>query len=156
MKQGLIIFMVILLMSASLAFAQSERTVFAGTRLEGEGGYVKMTAGYAVPFSAGSKYHAILWGNGGKGDFDSNLDAAYITKVNLFGLEEFYGGIMAGPGTDRSISEYVIGGFGVLAGYKFTMRTSAWLVFRGQTDFDTGNDRKDQFLFFAGIGYQLE
>lgn len=120
---------------------------FGGLRYEA--GQEKITLGVATQISP--NFYTIVWGEGEEDNLEGNIDAAYIRPI----FWRIKGGVLAGPGIDRTPTSYYTFGYGLILGGCITEDIALWAAVKRATDWNVNNRFLDKNTFFFGASAKL-
>lgn len=120
---------------------------FGGTKIEA--GEPKIS--FAIATQITPSFYTIVWGEGEGDNLEGNVDAAMIYDI----FWRFKGGVLAGPGIDRTPTSYYTFGYGLILGICVTEDIALWGAIKRVTDWNVDNDFFDKNTFFFGASAKL-
>lgn len=122
---------------------------FGGTKIEA--GDPKIT--FAIATQISESFYSIAWveGEEQEDNLEGNIDVAYIRPI----FWRIKGGVLAGPGIDRTPTSYYTFGYGLILGVCVTEDIALWGAVKRATDWNVNNNFLDKNTFFFGASAKL-
>lgn len=120
-----------------------------GTKIEA--GDPKITFGVATQVTP--SFWAITWVEGDEenDNLEGNIDAAMIFPI----FWRIQGGVLAGPGIDRTPTSYYTFGYGLILGGCITEDIAIWMAVKRTDNWNVKSKFEDKNTFFFGASAKL-
>lgn len=147
MKKSLILIAVLMIMGAGSPTMAVDFYGLGG--LKHEAGQEKIS--FAVATQITPSFWTIGWVDGEEDNLEGNIDAAMIFPI----FWRIKGGVLAGPGIDRTPTSYYTFGYGLILGGCITEDIALWAAVKRATDWNVNNNFLDKNTFFFGASAKL-
>ena len=105
----------------------------------------------AVATQISPSFWTIVWADGAEDNLEGNVDAAMIYPL----FWRIKGGVLAGPGIDRTPTSYYTFGYGLILGVCITEKVALWATIKRTDNWNVESNFTDKNTFFFGASAKL-